>query len=88
MPYIATDRREKLKEPLLGLLRSLTSLGPSPGDVNYCVSVILKTFYDPAKHSYHGLNTAIGIVECAKMELYRKLAAPYEDTKEEQNGKL
>jgi hypothetical protein len=28
---------------------------------------------------YHHINTAIGALECAKLELYRRVAAPYED---------
>jgi len=29
---------------------------------------------------------AIGALECAKLELYRRVAAPYEDTKIAENG--
>jgi hypothetical protein len=28
----------------------------------------------------------IGVLECAKLELYRRVAAPYEDAKCEDNG--
>ena len=28
----------------------------------------------------------VGVLECCKLELYRKLAAPYEDTKEMESG--
>jgi len=28
----------------------------------------------------------VGVLECAKMELYRRVAAPYEDKKKEENG--
>ena len=35
--------------------------------------------------SYWGGNL-VGVLECAKLELYRRLAAPYEDLKIEDNG--
>jgi hypothetical protein len=35
---------------------------------------------------YDDYNEQIGILECAKLELYRKRAAPYEDLKEQENG--
>ena len=30
----------------------------------------------------------IGALECAKLELYRRIAAPYEDTKIQENGEV
>jgi hypothetical protein len=35
---------------------------------------------------YALLNEAIGALECAKIELYRRLAAPYEDEKRQETG--
>ena len=32
---------------------------------------------------YQNVNAIIGALECAKLELYRRLIAPYEDTKVE-----
>lgn len=53
------------------------------GDLNYLISSILdKTITG----SYKSINAAIGVLECAKLELYRRVAAPYEDTKKELNG--
>jgi hypothetical protein len=36
--------------------------------------------------SYEDYAKVIGAIECAKMELYRRLVAPYEEGKIEQNG--
>ena len=33
------------------------------------------------KVGYHHYNQLIGVLECAKLELYRRLIAPYEDVK-------
>jgi len=35
---------------------------------------------------YATLNTVIGVLECAKLELYRRVVADYEDQKCEENG--
>ena len=35
---------------------------------------------------YTHVNEAVGVLECAKLELYRRVAAPYEDEKIAENG--
>jgi hypothetical protein len=37
---------------------------------------------------YAHLNEAIGVLECAKLELYRRIAAPYEDRKMGETGEV
>ena len=45
------------------------------------------TFYGTRESTrYAQINAAIGMMECCKLELYRKVAAPYEDQKEHDNG--
>jgi len=39
-----------------------------------------------ASWSYAELNEVIGVLECAKQELYRRVVAPYEDGKAKING--
>ena len=36
--------------------------------------------------SYRNINELIGVLECAKLELYRRVASPYEDEKIQSNG--
>ena len=40
------------------------------------------------KLCYATLNEVIGVLECAKLELYRMVAAPYEDEKRIMNGNI
>ena len=40
------------------------------------------------KLNYAQLNAAIGVLECVKLELYRMVAAPYEDRKCMENGPI
>ena len=44
---------------------------------------------DLLKHyglNYANANKLMGVLECSKLELYRRLIAPYEDTKVNENG--
>lgn len=62
-----------------------------PGVANYIVSTIVTELLckiGSPKHCYSGINAAIGVLECAKMELYRRVAAPYEDLAINTNGDI
>ncbi|AVH85408.1 hypothetical protein RsoM2USA_481 [Ralstonia phage RsoM2USA] len=103
MPYITTEQRKKLDVHILNLVNAiydaahpsdesaiegdLASLKATPGLVNYAVSTLLKSIYDQ-RESYASYNAQIGVLECIKLELYRKFAAPYEDQKEYENGEV
>ena len=85
MPYIKTEKRvkyEKALNELVGILKSLP-LEEVDGELNYVVTKILKGVY-PLK--YYHLNKAIGVLECIKLEFYRRVAAPYEDVKIKESG--
>jgi len=36
--------------------------------------------------NYRNINELVGVFECAKLELYRRVASPYEDEKIQSNG--
>ena len=79
MPYITDDRRKALNE------------GAPPqaaGELNYMVTRAVDRFLWQfgEEPSYFTLNEAIGVLECAKLEMYRRICAPYEDIKCQQNG--
>lgn len=77
MPYIPQDRRDNL---LNGEIRPV-----NPGDLNFLITMIIQDYLSPSAR-YTDFNDVIGVLECAKLELYRRLVAPYEDTKIEENG--
>lgn len=92
MPYIDSEKRGHLDPSIESLMASIETLvgdgTPIDGLLNYAISSLMaKTLYDYGL-CYNTLNTLVGVLECAKQELYRKVAAPYEDTKIEQNGDL
>lgn len=53
------------------------------GHLNYLFSSILDRTYTK---NYKSLNAAIGVLECCKLELYRRVVVPYEDQKNWDNG--
>ena len=81
MPYIDERLREYWEEWLNGV-----PLGPaSPGEINYIITKLLLDWLgqDPRYEDY---NAVIGVLECIKLELYRRAVAPYEDKKCKDNG--
>lgn len=95
MPYITKDKRREL-DPIVEQLRhALASmemddeLNNTEGNLNYFITKILMQIYgDKNSTSYAQINDAIGLLDCAKMEFYRKVAGPYEDKKEIINGEV
>jgi len=68
--------------------RSAMDAGMRPenaGELNYLITQLIDQYLGESL-SYSTLNEVIGVLECAKLELYRRLAAPYEDRKLALNG--
>lgn len=80
MPYINKEDRESL-DPYLSDLNPAADAG----QLNFQITRLVDDFVG-SKISYAKINEAIGVLECAKLELYRRIAAPYEDKKMAQNG--
>jgi hypothetical protein len=82
MPYIPTSEKEKVDRGLIAL--NLSELKDS-GALNYAIHQIIAQFISENKESYQTYNDIIGALECAKMELYRRLISEYEEKKIAQN---
>lgn len=85
MPYIKPENRKKYEKTLQELINTLKTLPPEEvdGELNYVMTKILKSIY-PLR--YYHINKAIGVLECVKLEFYRRVAAPYEDLKIKDSG--
>ena len=84
MPYIPQERRDEIQNEL-----ELTSLNWYPknaGDLNFAVTCFIDNYLVEKGVKYAKINEMIGALECCKLELYRMLAAPYEDVKANKNG--
>lgn len=77
MPYIDPTERPKIAATI--------PTGLTAGHINFLVADVLDQWIGSAVN-YDRLNAAIGILECCKLEIYRRLAVPYEDKKMEANG--
>jgi hypothetical protein len=80
LPYIRKNDRERLV-PLDTLDTPKT-----PGELNFLLSDVCKTYLEENGESYSTYNDLLGALEGAKLELYRRRVAPYEDEKIKANG--
>jgi len=78
MPSVAPETR--------GFLHTHPHLADSAGELNYAITRLLDSWLDERGVNYTHINAVIGVLECAKLELYRRVAAPYEDIKCAENG--
>jgi len=83
MPYISTSSRIKLDNEI----EKLSYRIESEGELNYAITNLLLKF-NGLSRKYKDYAMLLGIVESVKLELYRKLVAPYEEEKEEENGRV
>lgn len=80
MPYITQKNREIL-DPTNTLRLAL-----KPGELNFQISRLINRYLAGSAVNYTRINEVVGVLECAKLELYRRIAAPYENQKCSENG--
>jgi len=85
MPYIKPENRKLYDFAIKEVAAALTTYEYSPGDFNYVITKICLAFIS-AQDNCEVYNEVIGVLECAKLEFYRRRVAAYEDGKIEQNG--
>lgn len=76
MPYIKQDRRIPLT----------MELPDTAGELNYVFTKLALRYLTRHGMNYQHVNDVIGALEGAKLELYRRHVAPYEDQKIIENG--
>ncbi|MEX1258018.1 MAG: hypothetical protein WEG36_10395 [Gemmatimonadota bacterium] len=78
MPYIEASARVRVDEG---------GAPETPGELNYALTRLVDDYLvRMGGVRYALLNEVIGALECAKLELYRRVAAPYEEGKRESAG--
>lgn len=78
MPYIASEDRSDL-EP------TSTREAMTPGELNFQITCLCDG-YLAGNLDYQAINDVQGALACVMSEVYRRIAAPYEDLKIELNG--
>lgn len=86
MPYIPEYKRSVDDENINKLSDSISD----EGELCYCIYAILvrycKKYKDVGLLKFNILAQCISAIECAKLEFYRRIVAPYEDKKIKENG--
>ena len=76
MPYIDQQSRVRCEEGVLA----------DAGHLNYQTHQLIDTFFTQHGRRYDTFNAVMGVLECVKQELYRRMIADYEQIKMRQNG--
>lgn len=78
MPYITQDARNAID--------SGDHAPETAGELNYAITTLISDYFHVQGGRYQQVNDIVGALEGAKIEFYRRVAAPYEDTKIIENG--
>ncbi len=76
MPYITQEDR----------LALVSSPARTAGELNFLITELILDYYKENGGRYQQINDVVGALEGAKLEFYRRLAAPYEDGAISRNG--
>lgn len=82
MPYIPKDQRIFRDNDIKNLSDKLSA----PGQLNYVITKLCIAYLKFAGPSYSSFNEIVGVLECAKMEFYRRACIAYENRKIKENG--
>lgn len=85
MPYIEEAERNQIE--IHDEITDLALRINSPGMLNYTISKLIGIYLE-CELSYSKINEVVGVLECAKLELYKRIAEPYEAVKIKENGDL
>jgi len=93
MPYIVPKRREEYDGLIIEIAKKVAKLNVDNctslcGDWNYVITKLIKEtlHYENCEINYKTHNEVVGMLECCKLEYFRRNVALYEDGKIEQNG--
>lgn len=82
MPYIRQEQRHDIDI----LVDALAPLLKDPGRMNYAISRLIHRTVEREGQSYDCFNAILGVLDAVAKEFYRRVVAPYEERKMEQNG--
>ena len=82
MPYIKPECRHVLTKYIDPLAIRIGN----GSELNYVITKLVHIWLTDRDINYARLNSAIGVLECAKLELYRQVVGNYEDCKQVENG--
>jgi len=78
VPYVSADARARIDKD---------GAPETAGELNYAITRLVDDYLTrKGELRYAHVNEVVGALECAKLELYRRVAAPYEDQKLQDAG--
>lgn len=77
MPYVKPEIRDVL---------ALGGVPFTPGELTYQLTMSCVQYLEHADCGFRQMAEVLGALEATKLEFYRRIAAPYEDTKIVENG--
>ena len=80
MPYISPAAQREL------MSQRNDRFAVNPGELNFILTKICDEYIARHGLSYKTIADVVSSLECAKLEFYRRVAAPYEDGKKQTNG--
>lgn len=92
MPYIKSDLRSDIDAAVVEVVDKINLLWRAgeineagvKGVLNYTITTLVNRLYQD--DSYSNFNDIVGVLECVKLEFYRRRVAPYENQKAFENG--
>lgn len=78
MPYIKKEYRDEIKAGIV--------IPATAGELNYQFTECIVNYIRQCGMSYQTVNDIVGALEGAKLEFYRRVAAPYEEEAIQRNG--
>ena len=89
MPYIKKDSRLYYDLDIENLIVLLRASSNQDGDLNYVLSRIVSgTVANSGGFRYKDIAKAVGALECAKLEFYRRVGSLREDQAIKENGDI
>ena len=76
MPYITAEDRQRLR----------TARSETVGELTYELTEVCTGYLEDRPQSFTWYAEVVAALEAAKLEFYRRVLAPYEDTKIDENG--
>ena len=87
MPYLPKEDRYDIERIIPHLSAAILAPGTNtPGSLNFAISSLVDEIIEARGESYGLYNAIVGALECSKLEIYRRMVAPYEDKKQKLNG--
>ena len=82
MPYITEAQKARLEWENSAYM----PFPRTPGELNYCITLLCLKYVERKGKNYTHLNDVLGVLPAVQAEFYRRVVAPYEDEKRAENG--